>query len=210
MLDEQRKGPYTLGQMQAMWNAGTLTGDTLHWRDGLADWEPLSAMASELDAREAPVLPPVISPPAQTSPPNQTKTAAQEASLYADDNVVVTTTRISIQGTTYALRNIGSVRMGFSPINPTVCVLTIIAVEGFVLVIGFGAQAHELYWFSGLCLLGFICWLGVGIVWWRRLKPDYHVVILSTSGEIKSLTSKDEAYIQRIVGSINDAIVRYR
>ena len=210
MLGDERKGPYTLGQMQAMWNAGTLTLETLHWREGLADWEPLSTIAADLDARGAPVLPPVITTPDQALPPNHTNPAAQEASLYADDNVVVTTTRISIRGTTYALRNIGSVKKGFSPINPTVCVLTITAVEGCVLLIGFQAQAHEVYWLSGLCLLGFICWLGVAIAWWRRLKPDYHVVILSTSGEINSLTSKNEAYVQRIVSSINDAIVRYR
>src|SRR4051794_1150422 len=49
-----------------------------------------------------------------------------EENIYSDDNVSVTTARIVISGTTYALRNITSVRMtgtAASKIGPIVCLI---------------------------------------------------------------------------------------
>ena len=48
------------------------------------------------------------------------------------------------------------------------------------------------------------------IVWFCAARLDYHVDISSASGEVHALTSKDKAYIQRIVQSINEAIVKYQ
>ena len=58
----ETNGPYTIGQLRAMWNSGTLTGETLYCREGWTEWLPLSAMIEELE-------PPVYVPPQNTSPP---------------------------------------------------------------------------------------------------------------------------------------------
>jgi hypothetical protein len=39
-------------------------------------------------------------------------------------------------------------------------------------------------------------------------KERYNVTIVSSAGEKRALTSEDQEYIRRIVGAINEAIVR--
>jgi hypothetical protein len=48
------------------------------------------------------------------------------------------------------------------------------------------------------------------IVWMCSRKTDHHVDISSASGEVHALTSKNKTYIQRVVQSINEAIVKYQ
>ena len=48
------------------------------------------------------------------------------------------------------------------------------------------------------------------IVWMSRIKTQYHVNLSSAAGEVHALTSKNKAYIEKIVVSINDAIVKYK
>lgn len=48
------------------------------------------------------------------------------------------------------------------------------------------------------------------IIWMCRLKADYHVDLSTASGEIHVLTSKNKAYIERVVLSVNEAIVKYQ
>jgi hypothetical protein len=55
----ETKGPYTQGQLQAMWKAGTITGNTLYCREGFKEWVPLRTMVRELEPP-----PPVQAPPA--------------------------------------------------------------------------------------------------------------------------------------------------
>lgn len=95
MLGGERKGAYTLGQMQAMWNAGTLTSETLFWQEGLSSWEPVSAIQSDIEA--APQPSPIV---ASGQPPQPTPPAQHDQVIYADESVTVTTNRVSIQGTT--------------------------------------------------------------------------------------------------------------
>lgn len=54
--DGVRKGPFTINQMQRMWQAGTLTGKTLHFMDGYTEWLPLSYIQDDLE-------PPTPTPP---------------------------------------------------------------------------------------------------------------------------------------------------
>ncbi len=58
--NEEARGPYTIGQLRSMWNAGNLTGDTLYRKEGSDVWKVLS---SQLESpppvdQQAPVLPP--------------------------------------------------------------------------------------------------------------------------------------------------------
>jgi hypothetical protein len=46
-----------------------------------------------------------------------------------------------------------------------------------------------------------------GIVWLRSLKPTFHVFLASASAERQSLSSQDEALIDRVTSAISDAII---
>jgi Na+/H+ antiporter NhaD/arsenite permease-like protein len=131
-----------------------------------------------------------------------------EESIYADDNVSITTARIVVSGTTYALRNITSVRMtdtNPSKIGPIVCLILGLIILAMGLV-AFTQSAGEGFMFSlaGAPLAG----AGLYTLWTAR--RSYSVTIASSAGEIRALTSPDKQYISKIVASVNEAIVRYR
>jgi hypothetical protein len=58
----EANGPYTIGQLRAMWNSGAITGTTLYCREGWSEWIPLSGMIEELEP-PASVPPPKLSSP---------------------------------------------------------------------------------------------------------------------------------------------------
>jgi Tfp pilus assembly major pilin PilA len=57
--DGQKYGPYTEADVRQRLADGKLTGDTLAWRNGLAEWIPLATMFPKTAAREPPPPPPV-------------------------------------------------------------------------------------------------------------------------------------------------------
>jgi len=69
LQNDAESGPYTFTQVQAMWSSGAVTART-QWRtDGLAEWQPFSALEARL--QPPPVLP--LSPPvAYAAPPAYT------------------------------------------------------------------------------------------------------------------------------------------
>jgi hypothetical protein len=48
-LNEEQAGPYTLHQIQAMWNEGKITALTLFWQERNADWQPLGTIQSTIE-----------------------------------------------------------------------------------------------------------------------------------------------------------------
>lgn len=71
----EAKGPYTLGQLRAMWNSGAVTGQTLHCQEGDAQWQPLHNMLGELEPPAAPpqIPAPIIIQPAYQAAPQRKK-----------------------------------------------------------------------------------------------------------------------------------------
>ena len=131
-----------------------------------------------------------------------------EETVFSDNNVNITTARIIISGTTYALRNITSVKMTMTPAKQG-CAITLLVVGIVALLGSFGAFSSDVgEGFVGLLVAAGII-AGAGF-WLRSCKADYHVAIASASGEAHALTSKDKAYIEKVVSSINDAIIRYQ
>ena len=51
--------------------------------------------------------------------------------------------------------------------------------------------------------------IAASIFWMSIGKPRYYVGLSSTAGEIHALTSKNKSYIERVVLSINEAIVKH-
>jgi GYF domain 2 len=45
----EANGPYTIGQLRAMWNSGAITGETLYCQEGWSEWLPLSTMIEDLE-----------------------------------------------------------------------------------------------------------------------------------------------------------------
>lgn len=129
----------------------------------------------------------------------------QEEMLYSDNVVAVTNVRVTISGATYALRNVTSVKMAYSP--PQIfCAIVLLLVGIFVLLL-FYLRPDNAVAPAGAFILpvGMIC----GAVLWMCLaSTHYHVGLSTTSGELHVLTSKDRTYIQQIVEAINSAIVR--
>jgi hypothetical protein len=159
---------------------------------------PLPAAAS---------IPPAV-PVAAAIPMGQSQLAAEET-IHSDSSVTVTTSRIMIFGTTYALRNITSVRMASTaPDIGGAIAFLVIGILGALLALGLLV--------SGQILAGSIVLIAGGgviagaIAWLRSLKPSYHVAICSSSQEGNALTSKSRPYVEHIVNCVNDAIVRYR
>ncbi len=52
MVGEEKKGPYTLAQLQTMWKTGSLNVDTQYWFDGQGEWMPLSTILELLEPQE--------------------------------------------------------------------------------------------------------------------------------------------------------------
>jgi len=48
----EQKGPYSLSQLQSMWESGTITSDSLYWNTESEEWKPIKELV------EAP--PPVL------------------------------------------------------------------------------------------------------------------------------------------------------
>jgi hypothetical protein len=136
---------------------------------------------------------------------NSHNTNMSEEVIYSDNTVSVSTSRIVIGGTTYALRNITSVKMTFAPAK-TGCAIALIVLGALIFVVGL-AQGGQTVIGS---LLGGAIIGGLGFLWFRSCKTDYFVAIASSSGEVRALTSKDKSYVEKIVAAINDAIIQYR
>ena len=65
----EQVGPISAAQLVELFQAGTLTGDTLVWRTGLSNWQPLQQSFEELGLRHAAPLPPALPPPPTAAPP---------------------------------------------------------------------------------------------------------------------------------------------
>ncbi|HYB60663.1 MAG TPA: DUF6232 family protein [Methylomirabilota bacterium] len=120
---------------------------------------------------------------------------AEETTFYSDQQGVrVTDKRVIFRTTTYALANITSVstdRTAPSYAGPLLLFL-IAAVALFVR--------------GGGILLAIVSAV-LGVFWWRKLRPTWHLHIKSASGESSPIQSGDEKRIASIAQAINEAII---
>jgi hypothetical protein len=130
---------------------------------------------------------------------------AEERVFLNVDGVYVSNTRVVILGTTYATANITSVRKNTVPPN-TGCatILSFVAAlwtAGALITLMVNKNAGS---FVGVFIAGLF--LVAGILWFRSLKPVYHVMIASASGERQGLTSSNESLVNQATVAIADAI----
>jgi hypothetical protein len=121
-------------------------------------------------------------------------TATTEQQIFADQNVLISTTRLIVNGVTYPLSNVSSVRLLQKKPNYTLAIILVIV--GLLLFMGG----------TSTVFVAFICF-GIGVALFFVLKSTFIMLIGSAGGEKAALTSKDEAYMSNVVAHINNAIV---
>lgn len=121
------------------------------------------------------------------------------------DGIYVSNARVVILGTTYATANITSVRKNTVPANTGCAVILVV----FAAIGTLGSLGPLLISHSDESLVSlFICllFLAAGILAYRSMKPTYHLMIASASGERQGLTSKDESLVDHATAAIANAI----
>jgi len=76
-LNEVQAGPFTLQQLQRMWNAGQLTALNLYWQEGNPEWLPLKEILAQLEP--SPSLQPQAKVETITPPTLDTMAGATQA-----------------------------------------------------------------------------------------------------------------------------------
>lgn len=126
--------------------------------------------------------------------------------FYSGPHAVVTSTRLVVSGTTYAMSQIVSVTAVALPKSPLPIGL------GLALVVSGGVVS--LFGFPSMALVPGILLFAIGvlllIVHLRILRQVYAVVTQTSSGSITVLTSDDWGVISGVAGAISHAIVSRR
>ncbi len=119
----------------------------------------------------------------------------EETTFFNQGNIWVTNARFIVYGQTYAMNGVTSVRQlvtrpsRFGPI----CLIII----GLLCLLGG----------SGTSVFFCLVFIGIGALWWVTQKPTWTVVLSSSSGEHRALTSPNQAFIQGVVDALNTSIV---
>lgn len=117
-----------------------------------------------------------------------------EKIFFSQGNVSVSNSRFIVDGQTYAMSNVTSVKSRVTPPDRSAAV--IIAIVGLACLFGRG-------W---LLVAGLVA-VAIGVLAWMGSKAKYAVVLNTSSGENQALVSEDKAYIANVVASLNEAIV---
>lgn len=86
---EQRQGPMPVQVLRDAYRRGQLDGETLVWRDGMGQWQPLRLCAHELGVDDGPDLPFPPPPAADASPYAPPSATVSQASNYVASGDVV-------------------------------------------------------------------------------------------------------------------------
>ncbi|QQR73349.1 MAG: hypothetical protein IPJ17_17960 [Holophagales bacterium] len=130
----------------------------------------------------------------------------QEKVLLQTSEALVSTSRVVIAGKTYSTANITSVTKRFTPASSG-CAITLLVVGALGMLLGLGMMTSKSFGagLGQLIVAGAVA--AGGYFWFRSLKPTYHVVLSSASGEGTALSSKDGAAIDAIVNAISQALI---
>lgn len=119
-----------------------------------------------------------------------------ETTFFDQDGVTVTNARFVVQGTTYPIGAITSVRAQESKSYPLTALLLIVIGFGFML----GGDTR-------FALIGPIA-IGLGVFWIVKKAKTYSVLLRTASGESPVLQSPNRERVLAIVEQLNRAIVQ--
>ncbi len=117
-----------------------------------------------------------------------------EKIFFNQGNVSVSNSRFIVDGQTYAMSNVTSVKSGVTP--PDRGAAIVIAIIGLACLFGSG-------W---VFVVGLVA-VAIAVLAWIGSKAKYSVILNTSSGENKALVSEDKPYIANVVSSLNEAIV---
>lgn len=119
-----------------------------------------------------------------------------ETEFYNNGEVVVSNSRFIVDATTYAMSGITSVTRGqMIPSKAPALISFIIGLILLLLVTGTWAK-----------IIGIIL-IVIAYFIYKSLKTEYIVILKSSSGESKALSSTDLDYINEVIEAVNDALV---
>lgn len=116
----------------------------------------------------------------------------EEIEYLRDGNTLVTSTRIEINGQTYAVRNVGSVKVDKAG---TPWFAALLALVGASMIVSGGQSLAP-----GLALLG-----GAGAWIWQKVRMRT-LIIVSGGGETTALKSTKGAHVEAVRSAIAKAI----
>ena len=125
----------------------------------------------------------------------------EERAFLNEGNVYVSNTRVVIDETTYAMANVTSVRKAVVPAKRGCAILVLLL--GVLIIVSAVAETAHSDW--GTIAVGIVVLL-IGIGWYQGLKPRYVVMLASSSGETRGLSSPDENLVDRTINAITSAI----
>ena len=124
----------------------------------------------------------------------------EEEVVFDQEGIVVSTARLTVSGRTYCLNRVASARTHRK--NPSRAWPIAFFLVG-------GAPLFELgYIFGGDSAGGFVILMlfFVTLAWCLQAKPRYSVVLDTSSGEARALTSTDQELVETAVHAINQAL----
>lgn len=114
-----------------------------------------------------------------------------ETTFFEHEGVRVTNSRFIVDGQTFAMTNITSVKPLEQKPNRVLPIILI--------VIGIIPALNDAY--GGLVLTL------IGVIWLAMQKTTYHVMLHTAGGETSALKTFQKEYLQRVVTALNNAIV---
>ena len=118
----------------------------------------------------------------------------QETTFLSEQGIRVTNTRFILPKQTFAMSGITSVQSHEE--KPSKAGPIIFFIVGALVIAGGG----DAIYFGVIMLI-------IGGIWLAVRKTTYHVLLHTASGEAKALSSKDGAWISKVVHALNDSII---
>jgi hypothetical protein len=131
---------------------------------------------------------------------------AQDGDVFlSEGGILVTKTRFAVGAQTFALANISSVRGVENPPGRGLPILVLLF--GTIFFLGaIPSFAEEVLFALAPLAIGLLL-MGLAIYWMLKQKPTFSVVLTAAGGEVTAYTSRDGAFILRVIQAITDAIV---
>lgn len=118
-----------------------------------------------------------------------------ETEFFNNGHTVVTNARFIVDGQTYAMNGVTSVKQGIKPADKKTGIWIVII--GIILFLATSGSAKLI----GLVLIAIGAWLIY------QAKPIASVILQSSSGEVQALSSENVSFISNVVSALNQAII---
>lgn len=118
-----------------------------------------------------------------------------EQVFFDRDGVSVSNARFIVGGQTYAMSAVTSVKQAINPPS-----------RGGAVLVGIVGLLICLISTTAAISIGLLT-VAMGIAWGAKQKPEYIVVLSTSSGESQALKSNDKLYVESVVSALNQSII---